>query len=109
MLSVQGDAGRQLSGRTLNFDCTPAGRFLGLDINGQRVSFSENVFYEYVAGAPNSVRHSRWQRNPPASASKKPTPAPISIGRQATLRIDKRARKQQHRYQLLFVSLSNTS
>jgi len=32
----------------LNFDCTPAGRFLGLDIDGRRVSFSENVFYEFV-------------------------------------------------------------
>ncbi|QGW82103.1 ester cyclase [Variovorax paradoxus] len=34
----------------LNFDCTPAGRFLGLDIDGRRVSFSENVFYEFVDG-----------------------------------------------------------
>ena len=34
----------------LNFDCTPSGRFLGLDIGGRRVSFSENVFYEYAGG-----------------------------------------------------------
>lgn len=34
----------------LNFDCTPAGRFLGLDINGRRVTFSENVLYEYADG-----------------------------------------------------------
>jgi predicted ester cyclase len=34
----------------LNFDCTPVGRFLGLDIDGCRVSFSENVIYEYEAG-----------------------------------------------------------
>lgn len=31
----------------LNFDCTPKGRFLGLDVNGKRISFAENVFYEY--------------------------------------------------------------
>ncbi|MEY9184168.1 putative ester cyclase [Bradyrhizobium sp. USDA 326] len=30
----------------LNFDCTPAGTFLGLAVNGRRVSFCENVFYE---------------------------------------------------------------
>jgi len=39
----------------LNFDCTPAGRFLGLDINGRRISFSENVFYQYVDGRIRSV------------------------------------------------------
>jgi predicted ester cyclase len=31
----------------LAFCCSPKGRFLGLDINGKRVSFSENVFYEF--------------------------------------------------------------
>ena len=31
----------------LSFDCSPKGRFLGLPINGRRVSFAENVFYEY--------------------------------------------------------------
>jgi predicted ester cyclase len=30
----------------LAFDCSPKGRFLGLDVNGKRVSFTENVFYE---------------------------------------------------------------
>ena len=30
----------------LSFDCSPKGRFLGLDVNGKRVSFTENVFYE---------------------------------------------------------------
>ena len=30
----------------LKFDCTPVGEFLGLDVNGRRVSFCENVFYE---------------------------------------------------------------
>ena len=39
----------------LNFDCTPAGRFLALDINGRRVSFSENVFYQYAGGRIRSV------------------------------------------------------
>ncbi|HMR33715.1 MAG TPA: ester cyclase [Geminicoccaceae bacterium] len=31
----------------LVFDCTPAGKFLGLDIDGRRVVFAENVFYEF--------------------------------------------------------------
>jgi predicted ester cyclase len=31
----------------LSFDCTPTGKFLGLDVNGKRVSFSENVFYRF--------------------------------------------------------------
>lgn len=40
-------AGASSIAACLNFDCTPAGRFLGLDIHGRRVAFSENVFYEY--------------------------------------------------------------
>ena len=31
----------------LQFDCTPKGKFLGLDVRGKRVSFAENVFYEF--------------------------------------------------------------
>jgi predicted ester cyclase len=31
----------------LSFDCSPKGKFFGLDINGKRVSFCENVFYEF--------------------------------------------------------------
>ena len=31
----------------LSFDCSPKGRFLGLDVNGKRVSFTENVLYEF--------------------------------------------------------------
>lgn len=34
----------------LVFDCTPAGRFLGLDVDGRRVVFAENVFYEFRDG-----------------------------------------------------------
>ncbi len=34
----------------LNFDCTPRGMFLGLPVQGKRVSFSENVFYEFRSG-----------------------------------------------------------
>ena len=30
----------------LAFDCTPKGQFLGLAIDGRRVTFAENVFYE---------------------------------------------------------------
>ena len=31
----------------LEFDCSPKSMFLGLPINGRRVSFAENVFYEF--------------------------------------------------------------
>ena len=31
----------------LLFDCHPKGQFLGLDVNGRRVLFAENVFYRY--------------------------------------------------------------
>jgi predicted ester cyclase len=34
----------------LAFDCSPKGKFLGLDVNGKRVSFTENVFYEFRRG-----------------------------------------------------------
>ncbi len=30
----------------LNFDCSPKAKFLGLKVDGRRVSFAENVFYE---------------------------------------------------------------
>ncbi|QIO34545.1 ester cyclase [Bradyrhizobium sp. 1(2017)] len=38
----------------LQFDCAPAGTFLGLPVNGRRVSFCENVFYEF---SDDKVRH----------------------------------------------------
>ena len=31
----------------LRFDCAPRGEFLGLPVNGRRVSFAENVFYRF--------------------------------------------------------------
>jgi predicted ester cyclase len=34
----------------LAFDCSPKGSFLGLDVNGRKVSFAENVFYEFREG-----------------------------------------------------------
>lgn len=34
----------------LQFDCTPVGEFLGLPVNGQRVQFTENVFYTFRDG-----------------------------------------------------------
>ncbi|OSQ37394.1 ester cyclase [Thalassospira mesophila] len=34
----------------LMFDCTPKGVFLGLDINGKKIKFAENVFYEFRDG-----------------------------------------------------------
>jgi predicted ester cyclase len=30
----------------LAFDCTPAGEFQGLPVNGRQVKFTETVFYE---------------------------------------------------------------
>lgn len=34
----------------LAFDCTPKGLLFGLPVNGKRVSFAENVFYEFRDG-----------------------------------------------------------
>lgn len=34
----------------LMFDCSPKGQFLGLNIDGRRISFAENVFYEVRGG-----------------------------------------------------------
>jgi predicted ester cyclase len=31
----------------LSFNCRPKSRFLGLDINGKRVTFAENAIYEF--------------------------------------------------------------
>jgi predicted ester cyclase len=31
----------------LVFDCTPTGELFGLPVNGQRIRFSENVFYQF--------------------------------------------------------------
>ena len=31
----------------LRFDCTPTGVLFGLPVNGRRVRFAENVFYEF--------------------------------------------------------------
>ena len=31
----------------LSFDCTPTGQFQGLPVNGKRITFAENVFYEF--------------------------------------------------------------
>jgi len=39
----------------LDFDCTPRGEFLGLPVNGRRVSFSENVFYRFGSGKIEEV------------------------------------------------------
>lgn len=39
----------------LHFDCSPKGNFFGLPINGRRVSFAENVFYEVLEGKIRQV------------------------------------------------------
>ena len=41
--------GRYIASR-LAFDCSPKGRFLGIDVDGRKVSFAENVFYEFRSG-----------------------------------------------------------
>lgn len=37
------------------FDVTPKGEFLGLPVNGKRVGFAENVFYEFREGLIREV------------------------------------------------------
>ena len=44
----------RLAARLL-FDCAPRGDFLGLHINGRRVSFTENVFYEFTEAKIGAV------------------------------------------------------
>jgi predicted ester cyclase len=34
----------------LRFDCTPKGLLFGLPVNGKKVQFAENVFYEFLDG-----------------------------------------------------------
>jgi predicted ester cyclase len=34
----------------LQFNCSPKDKFLGLHVNGKRISFAENVFYEFRDG-----------------------------------------------------------
>jgi|ERR1700722_14828532 predicted ester cyclase len=34
----------------LRFDCRPEGLFLGLPVNGKRITFAENVFYQFRRG-----------------------------------------------------------
>ncbi|WP_299715061.1 ester cyclase, partial [Caballeronia sp.] len=35
--------------------CTPNGNFLGLPVNGKKVSFTENVFYQFREGKIGQV------------------------------------------------------
>ncbi|MBZ8134684.1 ester cyclase [Afifella sp. IM 167] len=39
----------------LAFDCTPVGVLFGVPVNGRRVRFEENVFYEFREGRIASV------------------------------------------------------
>ena len=34
----------------IRFNCAPKEKFLGLDVRGEKISFSENVFYEFLDG-----------------------------------------------------------
>jgi predicted ester cyclase len=39
----------------LHFDCTPRGMLFDLPVNGKRIKFAENVFYEFPAGRIQKV------------------------------------------------------
>ncbi len=39
----------------LQFDCTPKGMLFGMAVNGRRVQFAENVFYEFLNGQIRNV------------------------------------------------------
>lgn len=39
----------------LVFDCTPVGELFGFAVNGKRVRFDENVFYEFRGGRIQNV------------------------------------------------------
>ncbi|MEA3126059.1 MAG: hypothetical protein QOD67_3078 [Caballeronia sp.] len=39
----------------LGFICTPKGNFFGLPVNGKKVSFTENVFYQFREGKIEQV------------------------------------------------------
>lgn len=39
----------------LAFDCAPTGMFLGLPVNGRKISFAENVFYAFKDGRIGKV------------------------------------------------------
>lgn len=39
----------------LRFDCTPTGELFGFAVNGKRVVFTENVFYEFLEGKIRNV------------------------------------------------------
>ena len=39
----------------LQFDCTPVADFLGIAVNGRRISFAENVIYQFGAGKIEAV------------------------------------------------------
>lgn len=39
----------------LSFDCTPRGLLFGLPVNGRKVRFAENVFYEFRDGRIEEV------------------------------------------------------
>jgi predicted ester cyclase len=39
----------------LHFDCTPTGELFGLPVNGKKVQFAENVFYEFLNGRIETV------------------------------------------------------
>lgn len=39
----------------LSFECTPTGTLFGLPVNGRKVQFAENVFYEFLDGRITNV------------------------------------------------------
>jgi predicted ester cyclase len=78
----------------LGFDCRPKRKFLGLHVNGKRVSFTENVFYEFrrrkiekvwsvidKAAVESQLKSGSPARLPPADepdSGRRPNPIPSS-------------------------------
>ncbi len=56
----------QIAARLL-FNCSPQGRFLGLEARGQRIKFSENVFYTFADARSSASGRSLIKRQWSAS------------------------------------------
>jgi predicted ester cyclase len=58
----------------LRFECSPARTFLGLDVGGRRIAFSENVFYAFrdgkIANVWSVIDKSAIEAQLPRSAGK---------------------------------------
>lgn len=62
----------------LRFECSPKGKFLGLRVDGKRVSFTENVFYVFQKGRIEKVWSIIDKAAIEAQLSLGPPPSPAS-------------------------------